>query len=41
VVRLVQRTGLRLVDPDRIVLGRGISALVPEGGVPVVVDDRR
>ncbi len=40
VVRLVQRTSLRLVDPDRIVLGRGIGALVPEGGVPVVVDDR-
>lgn len=38
VVRLVQRTSLRLVDPARVVLGRGISALVPDGGVPVVVD---
>jgi cytochrome P450 len=38
VVRLAQRTSLRLVDPGRVVLGRGISALVPEGGVPVVVD---
>jgi len=41
VVRLVQRTSLRLVDPDRPVLGRGISALVPEGGVPVAVDEVR
>ena len=41
VVRLVQRTSLRLVDPDRLVLGRGISALVPEGGVPVVVVEVR
>ena len=41
VVRLVQRTSLRLADPDRVVLGRGISALVPEGGVPVVVDALR
>lgn len=41
VARLVQRTSLRLVDPDRLVLGRGISALVPEGGVPVVVDEVR
>jgi cytochrome P450 len=41
VVRLVQRTSLRLVDPDRLVLGRGISALVPEGGVPAVVVEVR
>ena len=40
VVRLVQRTSLRLVDPDRVVLGRGISVLVPDDGVPVVVDGR-
>ena len=41
VARLVQRTTLRLVDPDRVILGRGISALVPEGGVPVWVDEVR
>jgi len=38
VARLVQRTSLHLVDPDPTRFGRGISALVPEGGVPVVVD---
>jgi cytochrome P450 len=40
VVRLVQRTALRLAEPDRVVRGIGLSAMRPEGGVPVIVDER-
>lgn len=38
VTRLVQRTALRLVEPDRRVLGAGIASMYPERGVEVVVD---
>ena len=41
VVRLLQRTALRLADPSRTVRGMGLSATRPEGGVEVVVDERR
>lgn len=38
VIRLVQRTSLSLLEPAREVRGRGLSALRPDGGVPVRVD---
>jgi cytochrome P450 len=41
VVRLVQRTDLRLADPDRPVRGTGLSAMHPDGGVIVAVEQRR
>jgi hypothetical protein len=41
VTRVVQRTSLRLVDPDLPVRGSGIASMYPEHGVPVVVDDVR
>jgi cytochrome P450 len=41
VVRLLQRTSLRLAEPDRLVRGVGLSATRPEGGVEVVVAERR
>ena len=40
VVRLVQRTVLRLAEPDAPVRGAGLSAMRPEGGVDVQVDQR-
>jgi cytochrome P450 len=41
VVRLVQRTDLRLADPGRTVRGTGLSAMHPDGGVRVRVDQRQ
>jgi cytochrome P450 len=41
VVRLLQRTTLHLADPNRVVRGEGLSSTRPDGGVEVVVDERR
>ena len=41
VVRLLQRTSLRLADPDRVVRGMGLSSSRPDGGVVVEVEQRR
>jgi cytochrome P450 len=41
VVRLLQRTRLRIVDPDRTVRGEGLSSTRPEGGVPIIVEERQ
>jgi cytochrome P450 len=41
VVRLLQRTELRLADPGLPVRGTGLSASRPEGGVVVDVEQRR
>jgi hypothetical protein len=38
ITRLLQRTRLTLVNPQREIRGTGLSALRPEGGVPVRVD---
>ena len=41
VVRLLQRTTLRLAEPCRVVRGHGLSAMRPEGGVVVDVQQRQ
>jgi cytochrome P450 len=41
VVRLLQRTSLRLAEPDKVVRGIGLSATRPEGGVVVAVEQRQ
>ena len=41
VTRLVQRTTLRLAEPDREVPGAGIASMYPEHGVRVVVEEVR
>jgi hypothetical protein len=41
ITRLVQRTKLRLVDPDQVALGTGIASMFPEHGVRVIVDEVR
>ena len=41
VTRLVQRTSLRLAEPERSVRGAGIASMYPEHGVRVIIDDVR
>jgi cytochrome P450 len=41
VVRLLQRRALRLVEPERVVRGTGLSSTRPDGGVLVEVEQRR